>query len=253
MVFIFQIIVVLLVLSLVLPAIPITVKFRIERTGTSRRESSTALTSSIVGKQHSHPVLLPARENEQTKPNRRFAPFLDHNFLSACAGEINGQIRGDWLFGLVRFRIPIPGPSQTEPLPKRNTSTRKSKRKTGRDTLSILPLLRQSTFRNRVVRFAKDILRATHGRNLYLRLRIGLGDPADTGRLWALVGPVAGIAANIESAKVHLEPEFMESVFTIESHGTFRLIPLQIIFLTIVFMLSPTILPAWRTFQGSNG
>lgn len=249
MVCIFQIIVVLLVLSLVLLAIPITVRFRIERTGTPRRELSTALTSSIGHKQHP----TPAREKEQTKPNRRFVPVLGHNFLSACAGEINGQIRGDWLFGLVRFRIPISGPSQAEPAPKRSTSTRKSRRKTGRDTLSVLPLLRQSTFRNRVVRFAKDMFRATHGRDLYLRLRIGLGDPADTGRLWALIGPIAGIAANIESAEVHLEPEFMEPVFTIESNGTFRLIPLQLIVLTIAFILSPTILPAWRTFQGSNG
>jgi hypothetical protein len=89
------------------------------------------------------------------------------------------------------------------------------------------------------------LLRATHARNLYLRLRIGLGDPADTGRLWAIIGPIAGLAQNLRSAMVRIEPEFMDPVFEVESRGQFRLLPIQLIALTAAFVLSPTMLRAW--------
>ena len=93
------------------------------------------------------------------------------------------------------------------------------------------------------------MLRATHGRDLFLRLRIGLGDPADTGRLWAVVGPVAGLAQNLRSAVVRIEPEFMDPVFEVESHGQFRLVPIQLIALTAAFVLSPTMLRVWRQLR----
>ena len=96
------------------------------------------------------------------------------------------------------------------------------------------------------------MLRATHARNLFLRLRIGLGDPADTGRLWAVIGPIAGMAQNFRSAALRIEPEFMDPAFEVESHGQFRLVPIQFIAMTAAFMLSPTMLRAWRHLLGGN-
>ena len=166
--------------------------------------------------------------------------------------EIKGQISFHWLFGLVRFRIGIPGAAKSETQHKRKPTKKTRKRKRGSNARGVFALLKQSAFRRRAIRFIKDVLRVTHARDLYLRLRIGLGDPADTGRLWVLLGPIAGIASNLRSAEVHIEPEFMDPLLEVESHGEFRLIPLQFIALVTAFVVSPKTLHAWRTLRQSN-
>ena len=166
--------------------------------------------------------------------------------------EIKGQLSIRWLFGLVRFRLGIPGAAKPEPQRKQKAVKKIRNRKPGITARAILNLLKETVFRRRVIRFIKDILYSIHGRGLYLRLRIGLDDPADTGYLWALLGPVAGVAANLRSAEVRLEPEFMDPVLEVESHGEFRLVPLQFIALAIKFVVSPTTLRAWRTVRQRN-
>ena len=161
-------------------------------------------------------------------------------------------MRFHWLFGVVRFRLGIPGATKAEPQRKQKPAKKTVKRRPGSNARDVFALLKQSAFWRRAIRFIKDLLRATHARDLYLRLRIGLGDPADTGRLWALLGPVAGIAANLQSAEVRIEPEFMDPVLEVESHGEVRLIPLQFIALATAFVVSPTTLRAWRTLHRSN-
>lgn len=161
--------------------------------------------------------------------------------------ETRGVVRFRWLFGLVRFQVRIPQAPRAE-----TRSARKKKPKPVRkkgNAGGALSLIRQRRFRRRVFKFIRDILRATHGRDLFLRLRIGLGDPADTGCLWALVGPIAGLAQNLRSAVVRIEPEFVDPVLEIESHGQFRLVPIQFIALAAAFVLSPTMLRAWRQFR----
>ena len=113
----------------------------------------------------------------------------------------------------------------------------------------ILALLKKSTFRRHFISFIQRMLNATHAKKLYLKLRIGLGDPAGTGELWAVMGPVSGILRNIKSMEVELESDFIDPVLEIESHGQFRFIPLQFLVLTLVFIFSPTTIHAWRSAQ----
>lgn len=170
--------------------------------------------------------------------------------------ETRGQVKIRWLFGLVRFRIGIPSNDKAEPQdepPHKQKRTKKTKtRKSGGKTRGALALIKQSVFRRHIIRFIRDIFRATHARDLFLRLRIGLGDPGDTGRLWVLLGPVAGMAQNLRSAEVVIEPEFMDPVLEIESHGKFRFVPLQFIGLAIAFVMSPITWRAWHTLRRST-
>ena len=166
--------------------------------------------------------------------------------------EIKGHVIFHWLFGLVRFRIGIPGAVKAVPCHKRKPRGKSKMRKQGGNVRVVIALLKQSAFRGRAIRFIKGFLCATRARDLYLRLRIGLGDPADTGRLWGFLGPIAGITANIRSAEVRIEPEFMAPALEVESHGEFRFIPLQFIALATAFMVSPATLQAWRTLRRSN-
>lgn len=74
-----------------------------------------------------------------------------------------------------------------------------------------------------------------------VRIRLGLGDPADTGQLWGLLGPVAALLSNLQGARLELEPEFMDAVFELEGSGTIRFVPLQLLVLVAALMLSPSI------------
>ncbi len=165
--------------------------------------------------------------------------------------EINGHVIFHWLFGLVRLRIGIPGAIKAVPRHKKKPRENTKKRWQGGNVRVVIALLKQSAFRRRVIRFIKDLLCAAHARDLYVRLRIGLGDPADTGRLWGLLGPVAGIATNLRFAEVLIEPEFLAPALEVETHGEFRLIPLQFIALAAAFVVSPGTLRAWLTLRRS--
>lgn len=113
----------------------------------------------------------------------------------------------------------------------------------------IITLFKQSIFRRHIINFIKQLLRASHAKGLYLRLRIGLGVPADTGILWAAMGPLSGLLKNLHGATIELEPEFIDPVLDIEGQGQFHLIPLQFIALAITFILSPTTIRAWNTVR----
>jgi len=166
--------------------------------------------------------------------------------------EINGQVIFHWFFGLVKFRIGIPRAVKAVTRHPKKTRGKTKKYKPGDKVRVVIALLKQSAFRRHVIRLIKDLLCAAHARDLYLRLRIGLDDPADTGRLWGFLGPVAGIATNLRFAEVLIEPEFMAPALEVESHGELRLIPIQFIALATVFMLSPVTLQAWRRLRRSN-
>ncbi|UCH75886.1 MAG: DUF2953 domain-containing protein [Rhodospirillales bacterium] len=159
-----------------------------------------------------------------------------------------GYVRFRWLFGLVRFRVVLPRPAKARGRPasapkKKSKPPRRGKNK-GRAG-DMVSLVSQRDVRRRAYRFIRDMLRATNARDLLLRLRIGLGDPADTGRLWAVVGPLAAMGQNLNRVRVRIEPDFVDTALEVESHGRFRLVPIQFIAIATAFALSPTVLRAW--------
>lgn len=159
----------------------------------------------------------------------------------------NGQIAIRWMFGLVRFRVRIPSVSKPAREPKAAKVRVKPDKRIAH--LHVLALLRQAAFRQRVYRLVADLAGAAHLRQLRLRMRLGLGDPADTGRLWAVVGPLNAMAQNLRDADVQIEAEFMDPVFEFRAHGRLLLIPLQLLTLAIGFALSPASIRAWRTLN----
>jgi hypothetical protein len=176
--------------------------------------------------------------------------------FSVCRIDgIEGSVRFHWLFGLVRFHIRIPQGGKVELRQKSRVKNKPKYRKQTRkvSTGGIATLLKQAGFRLHIYKLVRSMLSAIDGQNLFLLLRIGLGDPADTGRLWAIIGPMSGMLQNLHSIELHIEPEFSDPIFEVQSHGKFRLVPIHIIALMIVFMLSPVTLRAWHTLRQGNG
>jgi hypothetical protein len=163
--------------------------------------------------------------------------------------EFSGQIAIRWLFGLLQFRFRFPGAGKASKKVAPEAGRKPGPRKRRTPGSNVLAVLRQASFRRRVVRFLRDLFRAAHTHDLSLRVRLGLGDPADTGMLWTLLGPVSAMAQNLRSAEISLEPEFVDPVLEFESRGHFRLFPIQFIAITIAFVLSRPTIRAWRTLR----
>ncbi len=162
-------------------------------------------------------------------------------FQASWPQATQDYIKLQWAFGLVSMRLPLSQPkvssAEGEELVQRIEHVEHSSWK----KQDMFVLIRQKLFRQRIIRFISDFWHAVHKRDISLRVRIGLGDPADTGQLWSIVGPVTGMMANIKVASFQIEPEFFDTMFELDSSGNIRFIPLQIIHLTIGMFLSPSV------------
>ncbi len=158
--------------------------------------------------------------------------------------KLQGNVMLQWLFGLVRVQLTRPARAErSAPEKKPGKGKRGSKAKGARKKNNPMAALRQKPFRRRMLRFGRDIWRAFRKRDLYLRIRVGLGDPADTGQLWALCGPLSGWLTTVEDASIVLEPEFVDAVFELDSSGKISVIPLQLLYLVFGLLCSR---PFWR-------
>ena len=155
------------------------------------------------------------------------------------------ELRLNWVFGLVKLRLPT-SVSET-PADTAEVDARPTRRATKRLRRGPKPnpfaALRQRPFRQRVLRLVRDLWHAIDRQNLRLDLRIGTGDPAETGQLWAVLGPVSGMLQNLEDARIRVTPEFVDAALDVDGSGQLRVIPLQILAIAAGLMLSP---PIWR-------
>jgi hypothetical protein len=157
---------------------------------------------------------------------------------------VEGKLTIGWLFGLVRIPVSIGG----EKAGKKSKSKKRAAR--GKAKRARANRGRAIVTRGEFWQWLRRLLRKLLGRieiyRLFQRIRLGLGDPADTGRLWALAGPVAAILASIPLADVRIEPNFMDAEFVLESEGQVRVYPIRIIATVVATALSPT---TWRVFR----
>lgn len=152
------------------------------------------------------------------------------------------QVRVRALFGLVQFRLRARAAKEA---PVRPDSRAGFPGTHGGG--KALGALRQAAFRRRIFRLVRDLFGAVHLHQVRLRMRLGLGDPADTGLLWALIGPLSAAAQGLPNMDVGIEPDFFAPVCEFELHGRLMLVPLQFLVLALAFALSPTSIRAWRT------
>ena len=156
---------------------------------------------------------------------------------------LSASLRLTWAFGLVRANVSpdLEQPESDKPEAAREKAGgwRKSK---GRTT-DFMVAIRLPAFRRRILRFVSDVWGAIHKKNVRLLVRLGLGDPADTGQLWAVLGPLSGMFARARDIRIAIEPDFLDSTLEVDSSGTVRMIPLQLAFIALGLLVSP---PVWR-------
>ncbi len=141
-----------------------------------------------------------------------------------------------WAFGLVRYRMrALPsGPGQG----KRPAG--------GNGARAALQVMQDAAGRRRLLRFLRDLWRSLNARGVYAHLRVGMDDPADTGRLWGIAGPLAAAAAAVPNAALSIEPDFGGETLSVDSGGRFRCVPLLTLYHIVALLLSPPVRRARR-------
>ena len=167
---------------------------------------------------------------------------LELQFRLSSGEGLEQRVRLVWAFGLARFSLPSGRTKPDKDAPgKARAKTRRRSRSRSR-TRRALDVLRNELLRRRVLRYLADVWSAIKKRDMHVHARIGLGDPADTGQLWAVAGPVAAALSNIRDATVNIQPDFDDDVLELDTSGTITAMPLQLIGLTLLLLMSPTLL-----------
>lgn len=155
--------------------------------------------------------------------------------------DVGGDIEVYWLFDLVRVPVSFSSPKKSS---GKKPENRKRNKRLSRKKGDWIKWARQPAVFKRILQYMKDIWQAFYREDLQINLRIGLGDPADTGMLWGVIGPMAGMLKNVHDCAITLEPDFFDIAFDVKGSGKIRFYPLQLIFLTLGLLMSPKI---WRT------
>lgn len=177
--------------------------------------------------------------------------------LLAVPVELRFQVQRDaawqgdceivWLFGLLRGTVARDGNAKkSEALVAPETLTRSS----SFSPRHALAAIRDRRARRHLLRSIGNFFRVFHFSNLILSLRIGLDDPADTGRLWGMLGPVAAVSGNLRSAALRIDPDFSGECLQLSGRGTMKIIPLELIWQALCFLLSPDTLRLLRLLRG---
>ncbi len=159
-----------------------------------------------------------------------------------------GQFMIAWLFGWVKVPMKVGAGAGPSMQPVR----RMKRRAPARRSLPWRALWRQKAFRRRVWRFVRDLIGSLRVRQLRLHLRWGLDDPADTGRLWAVAGPLA-LMLPWRGADLQIRPDFEQAVLDWDVQGRLLFVPLQWVGLVLFFVLSPASIRTWRILRSSHG
>ena len=156
-------------------------------------------------------------------------------------GRPKFNLRLAWLFGLVSKEITK---KKKKPEYKKEADNGKRKpRKRGLGPKTILKILRARGLLGQIKLLLKGILRLPWIKDLAADLKVGLGDPGDTGLLFALIGPATFFVGSSFPNQIKVQPSFAdEAVLEGSLHGALRLRPVQLIppLLRFVFSL-PTI------------
>lgn len=162
---------------------------------------------------------------------------------------LSGHVRLGWGNGWLHTDIPIqPGDGDKK---KGRRKRKQNKKRSKPSAIRGKALLHNKPFRERVVRFLRETWAAIEKHNLKLFVRVGLDDPADTGILWSVLGPLSAILASSRNSEVRLQPDFLDPAFELDSSGRVRIVPLRLVYLTAGLLLSPTI---WSgLYRARNG
>jgi hypothetical protein len=154
-------------------------------------------------------------------------------------GRPKFRMRLLWLFGLLSKEL---GKGKRKPEEKKMVAEGKPKRRKRRiRATTILQILRTKGLLKRLGSLLRDTISRLSIKEFKANFRVGLDDPADTGLLFAIIGPAIFFLSSSWHNQIRVEPSFEdEAVFEGYLYGTVRLRPIQLVppFIRFIFSLS---------------
>jgi hypothetical protein len=121
----------------------------------------------------------------------------------------------------------------------------KKEKKKKRSVKPLLAVVRTRGLLKHFIRFIKDIIRRIKIRNLYVHLKLGLADPADTGFIFAAITPLVTFAGvQKPTIDINIQPDFEQENLQGYAEGGVRIYPIQFIKPLLLFIFSLTTLRA---------
>ena len=152
-------------------------------------------------------------------------PF-DIAFQVSVPGRPRFRMKLLWLFGLVSKEIT----QKKKPEEKKKVVEEEPKHKKGKRRIGvIIGVLRTKGLLRQLRVLIGDIFRRLKIKDLAADFRIGLGSPADTGLLFALIGPTTFWLSSSFPLQIRVQPSFYgEAVFEGYLQGVLRLWPITL-------------------------
>jgi len=159
-------------------------------------------------------------------------------------GKAKFHMRLSWLFGL--FSKEIAGGKKKTEGEKRDA---KPKKKGGRRNIRfIFRMLQNKGLLKQFKGLVKDIFSCFKFRDMVADFKVGLGDPADTGLLFAFISPVSVFLGSSRFHRINLQPSFGdEAILEGYSWGTARLRPIKLVLPLLKFTFSSAAIRALKT------
>ena len=167
-------------------------------------------------------------------------------FRLTATGRAEFGVRMLWGFRLVRKEF---APNKKPPEKTNRAEAKPKPKKRAVKADRTLQLLRSNGILNPLRILIIDTLRCLKLKELDADLKIGLDDPADTGLLFALIGPAAVFVRSIWHHQIWIVPSFEdEAVLEGYAHGTVSVQPIHLIPPFVRFVFSSPILHALKVW-----
>jgi hypothetical protein len=170
-----------------------------------------------------------------------FCTPLEVTFHMESDGRTEFGVRVLWCFGLMRRELAT---KRKRPQKEPRADARPKLKKWQVRTDTMLQIFKSKGMLSQLRSLMIDTLHCLRLKELNADIKIGLDDPADTGQLFALIGPVALFVRSIWHHQIRLMPSFEdEAVLEGYAYGTVCVQPIQLIPPFVRFVFS------WPTFN----
>lgn len=172
-----------------------------------------------------------------------FSVPLDLAFHLDIHGKTRSKLKLVWLFGLVSKELER----------KKKAKLKKAKPKKGKERKGgariALNILCTKGLPSQIKTFITDVFHSFGIRQFRANLRVGLDNPADTGLLFAFIGPTFVFLNTINRYSINIEPSFEnEAILEGYIQAVVRLVPIMLVVPLLKFVFS---LPTLRVIKAA--
>jgi hypothetical protein len=169
------------------------------------------------------------------------------SLVAQAAAEQRYRVHIHWLFGLVRAQLDT-SHVETSSVERRSRGRSAGQSWSFQQTMTFV---RAAGGAARARQAVSDLISSLRPQIEFMRISLGLDDPADTGRAFAMLTPLAVLLA-MRYGQIELAPSFTEATLAVDGRACFTIVPLQTLGIFLSYAMSFQTLHALYLAQRSS-